>query len=484
MAAEDTHPNILWIQTDEQRTDSLGCYGSAWAKTPNVDALAARGVMFRNCFCQSPVCVPSRSSQLTCRYPQECNTMSNTKDPFPPGTVTFPEFFASAGYRTASFGKWHTPPHPIWQVSEEVRHIKKYATTHGLGEGYDERELRLVRATEYKLEAGGGGALILGGTYPGGDDNPSRYITDLGIEFLREHGSQQPFLLRVSHSWPHTPVLPPAPFDRIYRPEDIPIRYFDEGAYITRSRRDRGWGEWFGLRKLDRDAFAQMWTDYMGLCAYIDQEVGRLLGELEALGLAGDTIVLYSSDHGRALGEYGAAEKHTFDDAVWRVPFILTGSGRLSEGEVRDDFCGLIDTGRTLAGLAGLAEAVPDPWRGRSLFRDPVPPESEQVVFGQIGFPDSRVESAQQLREGFEFMGAMRVGVRTGRYRMDVTWMRDGEVLTGDDLDGQLFDLEADPLERHNLFHDPGHRADVDALLGRIGDWFEPLDRPDAVFSP
>lgn len=124
-----------------------------------------------------------------------------------------------------------------------------------------------------------------------------------------------------------------------------------------------------------------------------------------------------------------------------------------------------------------------DQWRGRSLFRDPVPPESEQAVFGQIGFPDSRVESAQRLREGFEFMGTMRMGVRTGRYRMDVSWMRDGEVLTGDAFDGQLFDLEANSLERHNLFHDPGHRAAVDALLGRIAGWFDTLDKPDALFS-
>ena len=98
----DRHPNILWIQTDEQRPDSLRCYGSAWARTPCTDHLAERGVVMKNAYCQSPICAPSRSSQLTGRYPQEVNSLTNLgaglSGVFPAGTITFPEVFQKAGY--------------------------------------------------------------------------------------------------------------------------------------------------------------------------------------------------------------------------------------------------------------------------------------------------------------------------------------------------------------------------------------------------
>ena len=203
-------------------------------------------MLFHNCFCPSPICVPSRSSQLSARYPQELNTVSNPAFPFPSGTVTFPEILAGKGYYTVNYGKWHTLPHPIWQASEELRHFRHYAFCEGLGEGYREEDYGVINIRRF-------GGLILSGSYPGGEDTPSRYITDRGIEFLHNHDGEKPFLLRISHSWPHTPILPPPPFGKLYQPDDIPIRYFDEAAYLSRSRRDRRWADLFGLKDLDRD---------------------------------------------------------------------------------------------------------------------------------------------------------------------------------------------------------------------------------------
>ncbi|MCL5269566.1 MAG: sulfatase-like hydrolase/transferase [bacterium] len=106
-------PNVLWIQTDEQRPDSLGCYGSTWARTPNLDRLAREGAVFNECHVQSPVCVASRTSQLFCRYPQELGVYDNKyfyeAGILDPDLPSFPQIFARAGYRTASYGKWHTP---------------------------------------------------------------------------------------------------------------------------------------------------------------------------------------------------------------------------------------------------------------------------------------------------------------------------------------------------------------------------------------
>ena len=157
-------PNVLWIQTDEQRPDSLGCYGSEWAKTPYIDALARRGIVYRNCVCNSPVCVPSRASQLAARYPQELRTVLNQvyalDDIYPAGTITFPEVFAEAGYATASIGKWHTPNHPTWQHNDPLINLDQYSGYYALNERYDEDKYRVIKRP-------GGTPIILAGTYPG-----------------------------------------------------------------------------------------------------------------------------------------------------------------------------------------------------------------------------------------------------------------------------------------------------------------------------
>ena len=273
-------PNVLWIQTDEHRPDSLGCYGSAWAKTPNLDALAQRGVLYQNCVCNSPVCVPSRASQLTARYPQEINVLLNhvsdehhvndTANVYPPGTITFPEVFANAGYATASFGKWHVPVHPTWQVNKSLVNLDQFSGYYALNEAYDEDAHHVIKRP-------GGTPIILAGTYPVAEGHPSQVITDWSIDWLRSLDKDQPFLLRVSHNWPHTPVLAPPPFDQLYNPDDIPIRYFDEQVYLTHSERDRRNADRQRMRDLSREQIRQIWKDYMGLVACVDYETGRML---------------------------------------------------------------------------------------------------------------------------------------------------------------------------------------------------------------
>ncbi|MGC9350306.1 MAG: sulfatase family protein, partial [Anaerolineae bacterium] len=417
-----TGPNVLWIQTDEHRPDSLGCYGSAWAKTPNIDALAARGIVFRNCVCNSPVCVPSRASQLTGLYPQEVNTVNNavaeefamkrpapTDHVLPAGTATFPEVFAAAGYATASFGKWHMPAHKTWQLNKPLINLDEYSGYYALNEAYDEDAHHVIKRP-------GATPIILAGTYPTAEAHPSQVITDQAIEWLRSLPEDQPFMLRVSHNWPHTPVLAPPPFDTLYDPDEIPIRFYDEAAYATRSERDRRIADHHRMKELSRDQVRQMWKDYMGLVACVDHETGRLLAALRELGLEEETVVLFSADHGKALGEWGATEKGFYDSEVWRVPFILAGPGIEARGEVREEICELIDTGRTLLALSGLE--APTAFRGRDLLADPAP----DAVFAQIGWPDPEAPLFKQAMGAGPAAASMRAAVRTTEYRMDVTW--------------------------------------------------------------
>lgn len=486
-------PNILWIQTDEHRTDSLGCYGSAWARTPNIDRLAESGTLFSVAMCQSPVCTPSRASQLTARYPQEINTLFNdvAEDPFaragrptrqaavfPVGTITFPELLSQqADYETASFGKTHTPLHPTWQELRPLVLDTTYAGYYELNESFSEANYRIVKRP-------GSTPIILGGTYPSNLTNPSKTITDWAIDWIaRRQSSTRPFLLRVSHNWPHTPVLPPPPYDRCYAADDLPIRLFDETAYRTRSAWDRKLADAHRMRDLTEEQYRQQWTDYMGLCAYIDFEVGRLLTAIEQRSTNRPTMVIFSADHGKMLGEWGAAEKGTFDDTSWRVPFIWSCPGLIPEGVIRTDPCELIDTARTLAGLVG-AEPVSH-WRGRDLFRAPFP--MDNAVFGQIGWPTSSSPSTRLERDGNSIDGGqwqgLRVAIRTERYRLDEHWMRDGLVIDTANAQGNLFDLKKDPDERQNVWSMPEY-AEVETLLRQqLWGWLSTLERPQATFN-
>ena len=282
-----------------------------------------------------------------------------------------------------------------------------------------------------------------------------RVTTDGAIAWLRSRDTDRPFMLRVSHNWPHTPVLPPPPRDSLYDPADIPIRYLDAEALAGRSKRDKMFADRHRMCDLSREQIRHVWTNYMGLCACVDHEVGRLMSALEELGLRDDTIVFYNADHGKMLGEYGTGEKGVFDDQVWRVPFIWSFPGRLPEGKVRTDICELADTGRTLLTLAGLEDRIPDSFRGRDLFGDDPAPEA---VFGQINYR------------------MMRVAVRTDRYRMDVTWSDEGRRLGEDELDGNLFDLSEDPAERVNLYDEPSHDPVRRELLERLERWQAQID--------
>jgi choline-sulfatase len=463
-------PNILWIQTDEQRPDSLGCYGSKWARTPNIDKLARMGTVFKNAVCQSPVCVPSRSSQLTGRYPQEFGCLNNRMytagKKLSEGYSTFTEVFEDEGYETVNFGKYHNVLKQAFQINKTTEILQDYCTFTSLNSNYSEKEYEVIkRPCKSK-------PLIVAGTYPG-NENQDRISTERAIEYLRNaKQNEKPFLLRVSYTWPHTPTLAPPPYNQLYDPDDLPIRYYNDEAYQGRSLFDRLHADYHGMKHLSKEKIQQVWKDYMGLCAYIDYEAGRVLDSLDENGLRDSTIVVYSADHGKSLGEWGAGEKDNFDSEVWRVPFIWSWSGHIPQNQVIDECCELIDTGRTLLQLAGLDHKIPESYRGRNLFGDDPVPDS---VFGAIHcsycIPDSHYDP-----------GLMRVAVRTDKYRMDMNWFMDGSLPPEDKQDGTLFDIKNDPYEIHNLWNDPLSKTVVRDLTSRLREWLDNAP-PDSILA-
>ncbi len=468
---EPAHPNILWIMTDEQRPCSLGCYGSDWAKTPNIDLLASRGTVFTKAYPQCPQCQPSRTAQLTSRYPQEVNCTFNQRKgggmSVPKGVKTFVDIFNDAGYQTATYGKQHTGFRINWAEQKSWVVNNDYAGMFSLNEKYNPEEYQVI-----------GSMMIRGGIYPGGDNNPSRNITDWAIRFLKDRDQEKPFLLRVSHNYPHTPVLPSEPWDTLYNPEDIPIRYVDTAVAHARSKWDQMSSSRHKMDQMSIDDYDQSWQHYMGLCAQVDDEVGRLIKTLNDLGLSENTIIIYSSDHGACLGEFGQVTKRTFDDCSWRVPFIWSWPGHIPEGQVNNELAELISTGRSLLNLCSLDKMIPKSWRGRDLFSDPSP----DAVFGQIGYPNINSVVGEKFYTGARIdYGEMRVGIRTDQYRMDYSFMKEGQKLPL--ADGNLFDLVNDPRELHNLWDDGKFRKIKKSLARKIDTWFDNIDKPTDLFE-
>jgi arylsulfatase A-like enzyme len=457
-------PNILWIQTDEQRPDSLGCYGSAWAKTPHIDRLARQGTVFHECHVQSPTCIPSRTSMLACKYPQELNILANfgldgktvTNQPgYVEHMKFFPNLFADAGYRTANIGKWHTPRHDTWQHNDLYILDYDVADFDHLKEGYNEEEHRVVKRPN-------GRPLIMGGIYPDvdGGTTPSSHITDKAIDWLKTNGTKEdrPFLLRVSHLWPHTPVLVPRPWDTLYRPDEVPVpsRNRQKRMFKERSEFDQVMGKNHGGFEFSDEQWRQNAADYYGLCSHVDDEVGRLLRTLDELGLAEDTIIAFNADHGRNMGEVGKWEKGNFDSEVWRVPFILSWPGHIPEGEHRHDLLEYMDFGPTICSLAGIPLA--SGMRGRDLFNSQEP----DAVFGIV-----RTWNLWT-----------RASIRTEKYRYDCTFVYHGQFsdrnsrIEEGNYDPNLFDLDNDPMEENNLIHNPEMADVAQDLHRRLEAWY------------
>jgi len=273
-------PNIIWIQTDEHRPDTLGCYGNEWAQTPHIDKLAKQGTVFSQCHCQSPVCVPSRASMLACMYPQEINVLRNRvgmkENILDPDLQTFPQLFAQAGYQTVNFGKWHTPVHPTWQECTQLEMFDNPFDIPTFRDKKAEKEYNVIRSLSSNKR-------ILAGTWPE-ETSPSSVVTDQSLQWLKQHAQDTaPFLLRVSHLWPHSPVLCPPPWDSLHDPQKIPCPALNPGKFNNLSEYEQSFADADRGLDLSMDTWREIWACYNNLVSFIDFEVGRLLAAVKEL---------------------------------------------------------------------------------------------------------------------------------------------------------------------------------------------------------
>ncbi|KPK84102.1 MAG: hypothetical protein AMJ81_06485 [Phycisphaerae bacterium SM23_33] len=426
-------PNILFVFSDQHRYSALGSSGSGVVQTPNLDRLAAEGTAFDQAFSCYPLCSPYRAQLLTGTYCHR-NLVVCNEYALKGGQPTLAEVLGQAGYHTGFIGKWHLGHGPY---PEPRRHGFDYLAAYNCGHGF-------YKTTYHENERG---PIPFDCWAPEGE-------TSLAIEFMTRHqagGGNSPFALMVGWAPPHWPYDQfPQEFNT-YDPAGI-----EPPGNVPEQMRDFARGE-----------LAQ----YYGCVSALDAQMGRLLEALERLGLAEDTIVCYSSDHGDHLSSHGygkpgdtwlpphmrASKATPYEESI-HVPFLIRWPGEIPAG-IR---CGaLVDVMPTLLGLCGLES--PGSVQGADLSHAarcrPGPlPDSVYLQNMGVGWPNRR-----------EFTGFWR-GLRTERW-LYARWLNDR-------LAPWLFDSQEDPAEMRNLAGKPEHAQTQQQLEARLQRWIEQTEDP------
>jgi len=482
-------PNILLITTDQQRYDGVGANGNSLIRTPRLDGLAAQGVRFERCYIQNPVCMPSRASLLTGRYCQNHGVRKNGT-PLDPAQPNLAQALLAAGYHTASIGKIHLLPH--WGRDYEQPHpsleygFRTMINSDEPGCYHDEYLRWVEREHPEYLEAVRAPLPVPPGSaippsyvnVPGGrglfdgrrleapaEVSHTGWVATESIRFLEAHAErarsgEEPFFLHAGIYAPHPPLFAPAPYDTMYDPAALPLprrrpgELDDKPAHFRAAARrnlEIADGEWRRAK-----AF------YYGMVSLADAQIGRILDALDRLGLAEQTLVVFTSDHGEALGDhYVTGKGPTNYDCIVRVPLLMRWpEGGLPAGRVVRGLVEHVDVCATLLAAAGVP-AYPG-MKGMSLL---------PLARGETerGRPDVLIEFRDVL-SGFSVKT-----IRSERYKYTRS-RRGGET------EEALFDLEHDPDEFQNVASDPGYAAALQEqrsrLLDRLQDAEDDLPQP------
>lgn len=412
-------PNILFIFSDQQRWDTCGCYGQPLDITPNLDRMAREGVRFKQAFTCQPVCGPARASLQTGKYPTEVGCHTNHRM-LPLDEKTIAHHFSEHGYEVGYIGKWHLASTGPLLGPDDFRVEPVPPERRG---GYKDYWLAsdVLEFTSHSYDGH-----MFDGDMQQRDFPEGRYRvdahTDWVLEYLQTRTAEKPFFLFVSYIEPH--------------------HQNDHNHYegpLGSKERFRDFVVPGDLVDTEGDWRAE-YPDYLGCIHSLDENLGRIRAELERLGLAENTLVIYTSDHGSHFRTRNAEYKRACHDGCIRIPMVACGPG-FSGGKVIDDLVSLIDLPPTLLTAAGIAP--PETMRGHALqaLVDGTAQDWPEEVFLQIS--ESQCGRAIRTRR---WKYSVRAPDKTGQDPASDRYEEDF-----------LYDLETDPHERCNLVTSPAH---------------------------
>lgn len=459
LASAADKPNVLFLISDDLN-NYLGCYGDPRAKTPNIDALAARGVKFERAYCTFPLCGPSRNSMLTGLYPNSTGILTNGQvfRQTIPSQQSLSQAFRLDGYFAARIGKlyhYNVPNSVGTNGHDDPGSWELELNPAGVDRLEEEDEI-------FTLTPGQFGGTLSWYASPKGDEHHTDAMLAKDAEWVLERCAKEkdrPFFLAVGFFRPHTPyVAPKDPYFGWYPEKEMPLfPTLDKNPPEVPAAA-------LGSYKKEQDQLTdplrqQCLQAYYASISFLDAQVGRVVGALDRLGLADNTIIVFTSDHGYHMGEHGLYQKQSLFEGSARVPMlivapekVLAGAGK---GTVVKEPVSHIDLYPTLTELAGLK--APKNLQGQSLAAMLKDPEAKgrgwaitQVTRGGGGKQPAGTAKPGAPKRFFGY------SLRTARYRY-TEWDEGAE-------GSELYDHENDPGELVNLAGKPEHAATVAEL--------------------
>lgn len=451
-------PNIVFIMADDHAANAISAYNQQTpVATPNIDRLANEGVLFKNAFCVNSVCGPSRANLLSGRYTTQNGFFSNF-DEFDGSQPTFPKRLKDASYQTAIIGKWHLNSRPTG--------FDYFSVLSGHGRFFDSPFLgpqdpwRGIEMSEGYL---------------------TDVITDKSIEWIENRDLSKPFCLMIHHKAPHEPHEYPEKYSAILSDDDLPIpSTFNTPRSMRGDALENSSGRWCkleythpawlnepapagieqGTETYKRWAYQTFFKGYYRLVASLDENVGRLLDYLDQSGLAENTIVVYTSDNGFFLGEFGMFNKMWMYEQSMKIPLMVRWPAIIKKGSINDELISILDIAPTFVDVAG---GTIDPgFQGRSLepmLRGDTPDDWRKAIF-------------YHYHGGFDIPTHM--GVRTERYKLirflekppprgsvePIPYSGKGNTMVEGES-WEFYDLKTDPREQRNLYQNPEYAEPV-----------------------
>ncbi|MBA2278280.1 MAG: sulfatase-like hydrolase/transferase [Chloroflexia bacterium] len=440
-AASDMRPNLLIIMSDEHAPHFSGAYGHPLVQTPHLDRLVAEGVLFEQAYCNTPLCVPSRMSFMTGRFVHNTGAWDNAS-PLASDAVTWAHRLRAAGYDVVLAGKQHfVGPDKLHGFRAQLARDLHAEQSHPI---FDWTDGTPPAPVPWPVLAKAGPGTT---TEIEVDDE----VEAAALAYLRDPARrEQPWALNVSFLAPHFPLIVPQPFWDLYPPDridlpDVPPGHLDNQHPVYQRMR-----QMFGFEAFPEELVRRGRAGYYGLITYLDEKIGHLLDTLAATGQDRNTLVVYTSDHGEMAGEHGMWRKSNFYEHSARVPLVLRWPGMLPAGRRDRGVVSLVDLVATIVDAAVAS--------------------SDDRLDGDSLLPLARGETADWKDEAFaEYLGhgvarpmAM---LRRDRFKLNYS--------LGDPP--ELYDLDDDPGELHDLATDSAHRDVVEVLTARLLERWDPV---------
>lgn len=461
-------PNIVLIMTDQQRADFSRAEGYPLDPMPFVDGLGNQGARFRNAYTPMPTCGPARCSLMTGRYPKATRVRENSGLQNITALTDLPKTLREQGYSVNLSGKNHT-----YLAQDDFDWASLYMHHGG---GRDDRRTEKDSAFDDWLKSLNHGVHYEPTPFPLENQPPYRVVSD-AMACIDERDQEKPFFLWLSFAEPHNPYQVPEPYFSMFPEEDIPDR--SAGPEAIANKGDK----WKWMRNLieeKRPGYDDTWRHYrsiyLGMIRLIDDQIRRFVDHLDAIGQLDNTVLIFMSDHGDYVGDYGLQRKGVgLPEYLTRVPLIVSGPGIVANAEQRQEFVSLVDVFPTLCDMLDIP--IPDGVQGRSLWPllsgAPFPEAEFHSVYAELGIGGLHytVEERPQLHFPYEGIQFDELNSVTQSGNLKMVRMGDWKLTLDSQGNGEMYDLSTDPAELTNLFGTPEHQDHQLVLTSELLQW-------------